>query len=104
MEPIRTSQIVQGRQLTFYKCPFKDCPRKLSRLKDDITIHIRNHTGEKPFICNVCKKGYVSKSKLKYHSCAERVLEKLKTQKPFSESQNSHPSNMSEISGLNVSG
>ena len=69
MKPIRTSLTIEGRQLVFYICPLKDCRRKWSRMKNDITVHIRTHTGESPFICKDCKKVYVTKSKLKSHSC-----------------------------------
>jgi KRAB domain-containing zinc finger protein len=43
------------------------------RYRDRLRIHMRGHTGERPFICDICKKGFASKSKLKRH---EKIHEK----------------------------
>ena len=56
MKPLRTSLTIEGRQIVFYKYILKDCQRKWSRMKKYITIHIRRHTGERPYVCKIFKK------------------------------------------------
>jgi KRAB domain-containing zinc finger protein len=49
-----------------YQCNFENCemifPKKC--ILDD---HIRAHNGEKPYVCNVCKKGFTQLGNLKNH-------------------------------------
>lgn len=35
-----------------YSCPLNDCERRFSR-SDELSRHVRIHTGQKPFICEV---------------------------------------------------
>jgi len=48
----------------FYKCP--DCNRSYSSVTR-YEVHLRTHTGEKPFECAVCKKKFNEKGNLKAH-------------------------------------
>lgn len=35
-----------------YSCPLNDCERRFSR-SDELSRHVRIHTGQKPFVCEV---------------------------------------------------
>jgi len=47
-----------------YKCPY--CPRKMEKAAY-IRIHIRSHTGAKPYICNGCNKAFTTRESIKKH-------------------------------------
>ena len=40
---------------------------KIFRKNFDLQQHKRSHTGEKPFLCPICEKGFTQKSNLKVH-------------------------------------
>lgn len=37
------------------------------RYRSQMEIHVRVHTGVKPFVCKICKKGFAQKNNLKSH-------------------------------------
>ncbi len=53
-------------KLNIYICPEPTCMKQYS-CKSRLIIHIRTHSGEKPFKCNVCNKSFNEKGNLKIH-------------------------------------
>ncbi|GFW20575.1 b lymphocyte-induced maturation protein 1 homolog [Trichonephila clavipes] len=47
-----------------HQCPFCDYA---SLLLANVKRHILTHTGERPFICSVCNKGFIEKKNLTTH-------------------------------------
>ena len=94
---LKQHQILHARYLVCYPCKYGDCPRTFRRLKtlqdhhthdhlgrsrfqcrftgcghsyqsrSNLVIHERTHTGERPFVCNVCRFSFASKGNLKKH-------------------------------------
>ncbi len=42
------------------------CGKEFATVKDK-TIHVRRHTGERPFVCHVCAKTFIEKQSMKKH-------------------------------------
>jgi KRAB domain-containing zinc finger protein len=53
-----------GEAVRKHECPY--CKKRF-KLKGEMNIHIRIHTGEKPFKCQLCDRSYVQKHCLKKH-------------------------------------
>ena len=49
-----------------FKCPYSNCSHSYSN-KSRLEVHIRTHTGIKPFQCNLCNKFFNEKGNLKTH-------------------------------------
>jgi len=49
-----------------YACPVETCPRRFSR-SDELTRHMRTHTGHKPFQCRICMRNFSRSDHLTTH-------------------------------------
>lgn len=49
-----------------YACPVEPCDRRFSR-SDELTRHIRIHTGQKPFHCRICSRSFSRSDHLTTH-------------------------------------
>lgn len=52
---------------TPYHCPIHGCCKKF-KISGDLAKHIRSHTGERPFVCEVCGRSFTTCNILKVHS------------------------------------
>ncbi|XP_057676942.1 early growth response protein 1-like [Corythoichthys intestinalis] len=56
----------KGSQERPYTCPAEGCDRRFSR-SDELTRHVRVHTGQKPFQCRICMRSFSRSDHLTTH-------------------------------------
>ncbi|CAD5215253.1 unnamed protein product [Bursaphelenchus xylophilus] len=51
-----------------YNCPYEDCNHPGYKCSKALAAHIRSvHTKEQPYVCSICKRGFVRQNDLKVH-------------------------------------
>ncbi|KAM3868909.1 early growth response protein 1-A-like [Diretmus argenteus] len=71
-KPSRVRKYPAGRQCKTppherpYACPAEGCDRRFSR-SDELTRHVRVHTGQKPFQCRICMRSFSRSDHLTTH-------------------------------------
>ncbi|KFM64164.1 Sal-like protein 4, partial [Stegodyphus mimosarum] len=62
----------RGRQHYCTVCPYT------TKRKSHMDDHIRKHTGERPFVCSICKKAFSTKSYIAKHKRTQHYKKKKK--------------------------
>ena len=55
-----------GRNIRYYICQYDNCGRLFNKTWNFID-HVRIHTGDKPFKCDICNRGFAQKGNLNKH-------------------------------------
>jgi uncharacterized Zn-finger protein len=61
-----------GRNLRYYICEYNNCGRLFNKTWNFID-HVRIHTGDKPFNCEVCNRGFAQKGNLNKHKRLHKI-------------------------------
>lgn len=71
-------------QTHFYVCSYEKCGKYFSK-QSRLIVHIRTHTGERPFVCTYdgCQKSYVRKNHLVRHEETAHQRKEVKVDKTF---------------------
>ncbi len=59
-----------------YACTWEGCTKTYSQA-GGLKIHIRTHTGEKPYVCTLCNKEFINQGRLKTHESTKKHLKNV---------------------------
>eukprot|EP00347_Sterkiella_histriomuscorum_P020824 403336326 len=63
---IYNSQKTKHLKIEFYECPYPGCKKSFSE-KGNLIVHMRKHSGDKPYKCQFCEKTFPSIGNCKDH-------------------------------------
>ena len=61
-----------------FKCPYEDICDFVSAYQGNIKVHIRRHTNEKPFVCDICGREFKQRSACKNHMMTHPEMNAVK--------------------------
>ena len=61
-----------------FKCPYEDICDFVSAYQGNIKVHIRRHTNEKPFVCDICGREFKQRSACKNHMMTHPEMNGIK--------------------------
>ena len=50
-----------------FKCPYKDICDQVCKSRQNLRNHICLHTGERPYVCDICGRGFIQQTQWKRH-------------------------------------
>uniref|UniRef100_A0A1B0CVD1 C2h2-type zn-finger protein n=2 Tax=Lutzomyia longipalpis TaxID=7200 RepID=A0A1B0CVD1_LUTLO len=81
-----------------YKCTY--CDRAFTQ-SNDLTLHIRRHTGDKPYVCGICGDRFIQGTALAAHRRMQGHYEEVNQPTPFSSISVNNPNRFTNANRVN---